>query len=72
VNSQITLGAPDGTDIVHFISVLATEGQRVAVIITAARLDYVLERILTKLMPPMKSAPDELFDTDRPLGSFGS
>jgi DNA-binding MltR family transcriptional regulator len=57
---------------VHFISTLATEGQRVAVIISAARLDYVLERILTRLMPPMKSAPDELFDTDRPLGSFAA
>ncbi|HWX15730.1 MAG TPA: hypothetical protein VNY07_04005 [Chthoniobacterales bacterium] len=37
--------SPDGVEITKFVATLATEGERVAVIISAARIDFVLESL---------------------------
>jgi hypothetical protein len=63
---------PDGREISAFVATLASEGERVAVIISAARIDYVLEGILKGLMVPHTGPSDPLFDSERPLGSFSA
>jgi len=63
---------PDGVEITEFVAILATEGERVAVIISAARIDFVLESLLKGLMVPNTAASDPLFDSDRPLGTFSA
>ncbi len=64
--------SPDGVEITEFVATLATEGERVAVIISAARIDFVLESLLKGLMVPNTAASDPLFDSDRPLGTFSA
>ncbi len=63
---------PDGREISAFVATLASEGERVAVIISAARIDYVLEGILKGLMVPHTGPSDPLFDSERLLGSFSA
>jgi hypothetical protein len=63
---------PDGAEIANFVATLSTEGERVAVIISAARIDFVLESLLKGLMVPNTSGSDPLFDSDRPLGTLSA
>lgn len=56
----------------NFVVGLAREGERAAVVLGAARLDVSLERLLKKLMHPHPGGSDNLFDSDRPLGSFSA
>jgi hypothetical protein len=55
-----------------FVEGLAKEGERAAVVLSAARLDVSLERLLKKLMHPHPGGSDNLFDSDRALGSFSA
>jgi hypothetical protein len=56
----------------NFVVNLATEGERAAVVLGAARLDVSLERLLKKLMRPHRGGSDNLFDPDRPVSSFSA
>jgi hypothetical protein len=56
----------------NFVVSLAKEGERAAVVLGAARLDVSLERLLKKLMRPHPRGSDNLFDPDRPVGSFSA
>lgn len=56
----------------RFVSGLAREGERAAVVLGAARLDVALERLLKKLMHPNPGGSDNLFDSQCPLGSFSA
>ena len=51
---------------------LAEESDRSAVILGAARLDLALERLLKQVMYHHPGGSDNLFDPDRPLGSFSA
>lgn len=55
-----------------FVEGLAQEGERAAVVLGAARLDVALERFLKRLMHHNPGGSDNLFDPDRPLGSFSA
>ena len=48
------------------------ERGRGAVLVGAARVDGALERLLQSVLWPSPSRSDALFQTDRPLGSFGA
>jgi DNA-binding MltR family transcriptional regulator len=63
---------PDGREIIAFVATLAAEGERVAVIISGARIDFVLETVLKGLMVPHTAGADPLFDSDRPLSTFSA
>ena len=56
----------------EFVIGIAREGERAAVVLGSARLDVSLERLLKKLMQPHVGGSDNLFDSDRPLGSFSA
>ena len=51
---------------------LLKEGARGAVLLGAARLDFALERMLKTVMHSHPGGEDNLFDTDRPLGTFSA
>lgn len=51
---------------------LLKEGERGAVLLGAARLDFALERLLKGAMHPHIGGDDNLFDSDRPLGTFSA
>ena len=57
---------------VEFVLGLAEESDRSAVILGAARLDLALERLLKQVMHHHPGGNDNLFDPDRPLGSFSA
>ena len=59
-----------GEDIGKFIGDLASEGERSAVVLGAARFDVALERLLKKVMRQHPGGSDNLFDADRALGTF--
>lgn len=61
-----------GEDIARFMMGLANEGQRSAVVLGAARCDVALERLLKKVTMHHPDGADNLFDPDRPLGSFSA
>ena len=48
------------------------ERGRGAVLVGVARVDGALERLLQSVLWPSPSRTDALFQTDRPLGSFGA
>lgn len=60
------------TEAVDFVLGLAAESDRSAVILGAARLDVALERLLKQVMQHHPGGNDNLFDADRPLGSFAA
>jgi hypothetical protein len=51
---------------------LMKEKGRGGVLLGAARLDYALEKLLKSVMQPNVGGDDNLFDPDRPLGSFSA
>jgi hypothetical protein len=56
-----------------FIAILAYEGERSLVIGGAARIDVGLERLLKAVMSRgPRGKDDNLFDPDRPLGTFSA
>lgn len=60
------------TEIVRFVSGLAQEGERILVIGGAARVDVALERLLKASLHHNPGGEDNLFDQDRPLGTFSA
>src|SRR5437867_12802997 len=59
-------------ELAEFVSQLAAEGERSAVVLTAAKLDVQLEELLKKIIGPHPGGTDNLFHPDRPLGSFSA
>ena len=55
-----------------FITELAIEGERAAVVLGASRADAVLEELLKAAMRHHPGSSDNLFDPDRPLGTFSA
>src|SRR5687768_15381084 len=64
-----------GKDTVLFLQRLAREGERVAVLVAATRLETELELAIKLLLDPQTEPnpkDDELFNPDRPIGSFSA
>src|SRR5207245_320315 len=59
-------------ELVSFIGGLANEGERTLVIGGAARIDVAIERLLRAVMQHHPGGNDNLFDPDRPLGTFSA
>ncbi len=59
-------------EMASFMLELAKEGDRSAVVLGAARIDVALEDLLKSIMRPHPGGSDNLFDPDRPLGTFSS
>src|ERR1700727_2523834 len=61
-----------GSEIGSLIGGLVLEGERALVVVGAARLDVALEELLKKVLRHHPGGSDNLFDPDRPLGTFSS
>ena len=61
-----------GNDVARFVVNLLLEGERSAVVLGAARLDVSLEKLLKAVIKHNPGGVDNLFDTDRPLGTFSA
>ena len=59
-------------EFVAFLGGLANEGERALVIGDSARIDVALERLLKAVTHPCPGGRDDLFDADRPLGTFSA
>lgn len=55
-----------------FIEEFKRESDRAAVILIAARVEYLLGELLGRFLLPNTRSSDELLDVDRPLGTFSS
>ena len=55
-----------------FVGSLAKESERSVVVMGVAKIDSTLERLLKSLFQFNPEGKDNLFDTDRPLNSFGT
>jgi hypothetical protein len=74
-NNQKTEDTIDLHDYVafkEFVDEFKNESDRAAVILGAARLDYLLYQILTKYLLPNVGSRDELLDGDSPLATFSA
>jgi len=60
------------TDISTFLNELAQESERSAVVLSAARLDNALEKLLKSYLVHYPGGSDNLFDQDRPLSTFSA
>lgn len=70
---HVDIGVEAAADEARKIAIqLLKEGGRGAVLLGAARLDYALERLLKAVMHPHVGGDDNLFDPDRPLGTFSA
>ena len=58
--------------IVTFVLDLAKEGERSAVVLGASRADRALDELLKRFMLSHPGGSDNLFDPDRPLGTFST
>lgn len=54
----------------EFFTGLLLEGDRAAAVLGAARIDVALEKLLKAVMSHHPGGSDNLFDSDRPLGTF--
>jgi hypothetical protein len=72
LNDPNAVLAPLGREIAHLVMGLLDEGQRALVIAGAARLDLSLENLLKGSMRHQSGGNDNLFDPDRPLGTFSA
>jgi DNA-binding MltR family transcriptional regulator len=61
-----------GKEITAFLARLAHESERAAVVMGIALTDECLEPTIVKLLRTAKSKNDDLFDPDRPIGSFSA
>jgi hypothetical protein len=57
-------------ELLQFMTELAAEGERAAVIGGAARVEVALEHLLKSVLHYNPEGSDNLFDPDRPLGTF--
>jgi hypothetical protein len=67
---SLTLSAAEAAQAIA-LQMLAERG-RGAVLVGAARVDAVLERLIKAVLAPVSPKDDELFKPERPLGSFGA
>ena len=67
---SLTLSAAEAAQAIA-LQMLAERG-RGAVLVGAARVDAVLERLIKAVLAPVNPKDDELFKPERPLGSFGA
>jgi hypothetical protein len=51
---------------------LMVESERGAVLLGSARIDFALEKLLKSIMSPHPDGNDNLFQSDRPLGTFSA
>jgi hypothetical protein len=65
-------GAEQYEEVGTFVIGLLEESERMAVIMGAARLEMGLEQLLKRVMRHNPLKDDNLFDTDRPLGTFSA
>jgi len=56
----------------RFIVDLCKEGERSAVVLSAARVDIALEDAIKALLRPNPGGTDDLFEGDRPLSTFSA
>lgn len=56
----------------NFVRSLASESERAAVVLGAAKLDSLLELLLKRCLLPCPGGKDDLLDTERPLGTFSA
>jgi len=59
-------------ELLEFLNGLTKESDRALVILGAARLDFGLECLLKSVMHHHPNGNDNLFDADRPLGTFSA
>jgi DNA-binding MltR family transcriptional regulator len=59
-------------ELLIFMTELAEEGERAVVIGGAARVEVALEHLLKSVLHHNPTGTDELFDTDRALGTFSA
>ena len=55
-----------------FVRSLTNESERAAVVLGAAKLDALLELLLKRSLLACPGGKDDLFDTERPLGTFSA
>jgi len=72
VRDQTSDYAEMGNEISVLVLGMMKEGERAAVVVGAARLELALERLLTRSMQLHPGGSDNLFDADRPLGTFSA
>jgi hypothetical protein len=72
INAEDKQAREIAAEIGDLVKGLAKEGERAAVVVGAARLDLALEHLLKKAMHPHPGGSDNLFDQERPLGTFFS
>jgi hypothetical protein len=56
----------------EFLIDIRTESDRAAVVVSGARVDAALHRLLVRFLRPNPKATDELFENNGPLGTFSS
>ena len=72
-NVEVTVESQRYADeITKFVAELASESERAAVVLGAARIDLQLEKALKKILRHHPDGMDNLFDADRPLGTFSA
>lgn len=62
----------NAAEVATFRRSLATESERAAVVLGAAKLDSLLELLLKRCLLPCSGGKDDLLDTERPLGTFSA
>lgn len=67
-----TKGTPLLTDFANFIDQFLSESDRAAVIIGAAKIEYLLSELLDKYFLPASGSSDDLLEGDAPLATFSA
>jgi len=60
------------SEVKTFLTSLVAESERSVVVLGGARLDTALEKALKRVLRPHPGGNDNLFDPDRPLGTFAA
>ena len=72
MRSQEAIIAELTDSMLEFIKQLVIEGDRAVVVLGAARIDVALEHLLKAVMVHHSGGADNLFEPDRPLGTFSA
>ena len=64
------LGVQIGNKVAKFLQTLASQSERAAVVLGVAHVDFAVEKLLKSIMQYHPDGKDNLFDQDRPLGTF--
>jgi hypothetical protein len=71
-NREFKIGYDLGYELAVLLRGMLAEGERASVVVGAARLDLALERLLKWYLLHHPGGSDNLFDPDRPLGTFSA